>query len=162
MTHRARVAHHVALWAFDLDDVGAVVAEDHGGVGPHHHAGQIDDPDAGEGACRKRLCFHFRTAQWPAASAAVNALNTSVPGLPRLSISFTQSSATVLKAASNTFLSSAPNSITFIPWDLIVSVAAFSPSSKRLQPSRVVCSPASTNALRTFSGSDLNFVSPIE
>jgi hypothetical protein len=74
----------------------------------------------------------------------------------------TQSSATALNAVSKTFLSSVPKLITFMPCDLIFSVAAFSPSSKRLQPSRVVCSPASTNTLRTFSGSDLNFVSPIE
>src|SRR4029079_10456032 len=164
MPHRCGVAHHVAIGAFDLDDVGAIVAEDHGRVGTHHHAGQVDDLDAGE---RSRWrgsvgLFLGMRGQWLAAKASVKALNTSVPGLPRLLISLTQSSDTDLNAVSKTFLSSVLKLITFMPCDLIFSVAPFSPSSKRLQPSRVVCSPASTSTLRTFSGSDLNFASPIE
>src|SRR3954470_3365020 len=163
MAHRCCEPHDVAVWTFDLDDVGAVVAEDHGRVGTHHHAGEIDDPDAGERSrWRGRGVFHGALDQWPAAKASVKALNTPVPGLPRLLMSLTQSSDTDLNAVSKTFLSSGPKLITFMPCDLILSVAPFSPSSKRLQPSRVVCSPASTSTLRTFSGSDLNFVSPIE
>ena len=34
---------------FDLDDVGAVVAQHLGAAGPHHHLGEIEDPHAGEG-----------------------------------------------------------------------------------------------------------------
>src|SRR5882757_5198372 len=164
MPHRCGVAHHVAIGAFDFDDVGAIVAEDHGRVRTHHHTGQIDDLDAGERSRRRgSVDFFLRMpGQWLAARASVKALNTSVPGLPRLLMSLTQSSATDLNAVSNSFLSSAPKLMIFMPCDFIFSVAAFSPSSKRLQPSRVVCSPASTSALRTFSGSDLNFVSPIE
>ena len=54
MAHRCCEPHDVAVGAFDLDDVGAVVAEDHGRVGTHHHAGEIDDPDAGERSRRRR------------------------------------------------------------------------------------------------------------
>src|SRR3954451_5715049 len=163
MAHRGGMAHHVAVGAFDLDDVGAVVAEDHGCVGPHHDAGEVDDSDASE-RTRRRLGGRARRilGQWLVDRASVKALKTSVPGLPRLLMSLTQSSATDLNAVSNSFLSSGPKLITFMPCDLIFSAAASSPSSKRLQPSRVVCSPASTSALRTFSGSDLNFASPIE
>src|SRR4029079_388440 len=145
-------------------DIGAIVTEDHGRVRTHHHTGQIDDLDAGQRPRRRGSVGLFlrMPGQWLAAKASVKALNTSVPGLPRLLMSLTPSSATDLNAVSKTFLSSAPKLITFMPWDLIFSVAVFSPSSKRLQPSRVVCSPASTSTLRTFSGRDLNFASPIE
>ena len=48
MARRPDLARDVAVGGLDLDDVGAVVAEDLGGVGTHQHRGQIDDLEAGE------------------------------------------------------------------------------------------------------------------
>ena len=59
-------ADDVAFGTFDLDDVGAVVAENHGRVRTHHHARQVDDPDAGERA----LAFPFAHSAVSASAAA--------------------------------------------------------------------------------------------
>src|SRR3546814_9304573 len=45
---RPPVAHLVALRRLDLDDVGAVVAEQLRAVRPAEHAGAVDDLEAGE------------------------------------------------------------------------------------------------------------------
>ncbi|MNR06974.1 hypothetical protein D3C85_1230740 [compost metagenome] len=43
-------AHRVAAGRLDLDDVGAQVAEDLGGIGPHQHRGHVDDAHTVEGS----------------------------------------------------------------------------------------------------------------
>ncbi len=46
----ADMAHRVALRRLDLDDVGALVGQQHGAVGPEDDVGEVDDPDAFERA----------------------------------------------------------------------------------------------------------------
>src|ERR1700722_15582742 len=46
MPRRADQARDIAVERFDLDDVGAVIAEHLGGIGPHQHGRHVDDLDA--------------------------------------------------------------------------------------------------------------------
>ena len=46
MPGRPDLPRHVAIRCLDLDDVGAVVAEHLGGIGPHQHGRHVDDLDA--------------------------------------------------------------------------------------------------------------------
>src|SRR5438128_4737099 len=46
MTGRPDLPCHVAIERFHLDDVGAVIAEHLGGIGPHQHGRHVDDLDA--------------------------------------------------------------------------------------------------------------------
>ena len=50
LERRPPVARLVALRRLDLDHLGAVVGQDHGGVGAAEHAGEVDHPDAGQRA----------------------------------------------------------------------------------------------------------------
>ena len=71
----ADVAHRVALRRLDLDDVGALVGQQHGAVGPEDDVGEVDDPDAFERAghcpvlCRERPrdCHRLDSASPPLA-----------------------------------------------------------------------------------------------
>src|SRR5215207_7701133 len=46
MAGRPDLPRHVAIVRFHLDDIGAVVAEHLGGIGPHQHGRHVDDLDA--------------------------------------------------------------------------------------------------------------------
>src|SRR5712672_3672006 len=46
MACRTDLPRDITVEGFDLDDVGAVVAEHLGGIGPHQHGRHVDDLDA--------------------------------------------------------------------------------------------------------------------
>ena len=61
----------------DLDDVGALVGEDHGRPRPRQHRGQIDDADARERSVGRLAHAHF------AHPSLIRARSfTSIPGKP--------------------------------------------------------------------------------
>ena len=59
-------AHQVAFQAFDLDHIGAKVAEDLRGQGPQHHRGQVEHAHAVQGAgLRWRMVWAVRGSHGP-------------------------------------------------------------------------------------------------
>ena len=60
---RAPVAHLVALRRLELDDLGAVVGQDHGAVGPAEDARQVDHLQPGQRAGRPRQALAFACGQ---------------------------------------------------------------------------------------------------
>src|ERR1700676_3440471 len=75
MPRRADQARDVTVERFNLDDVGAVIAEHLGGIGPHQHRRHVDDPDAlqrSHGDARSRSVSWSTNGSTSARSRAVD------------------------------------------------------------------------------------------
>ena len=66
-----QAARRIPAGRLDLDHVGALVGQEHGGVGPSDARRQFEDGDAVEGACQElaSLCALSIAAQEPLAKA---------------------------------------------------------------------------------------------